>query len=176
MILLCGSALSVMGGLLSGNAPLRGRAGLEMVVRPFPWRLAARYWGLTDPRLAILLNAVVGGTAAYRQLAGDDSPRDRADFDDWVVRTVLSPASPLQREARYLLDEEPGIRDTGLYHWALAAVASGNATRGGIASYIGLAGDGRRPPPERAGGTAACCAGTRMCSAPGARTIRWLSR
>ena len=36
MILLCGSALSVMGGLLSGNAPLRGRAGLEMVVRPFP--------------------------------------------------------------------------------------------------------------------------------------------
>jgi uncharacterized protein len=140
MILLCGSALSVMGGLLSGNAPLRGRAGLEMVVRPFPWRLAARYWGLTDPRLAILLNAVVGGTAAYRQLAGDDSPRDRADFDDWVVRTVLSPASPLQREARYLLDEEPGIRDTGLYHSVLAAVASGNATRGGIASYIG-----RRP-------------------------------
>lgn len=137
MILLCGSALSVMGGLLSGNAPLRGRAGLEMVVRPFPYRLAARYWNLTDPRLAILVSAVVGGTPAYRQLAGDDSPRDLADFDDWVVRTVLSPVSPLQREARYLLDEEPGIRDTALYHSVLAAVANGNATRGGIAGYIG---------------------------------------
>jgi len=137
MILLCGSALSVMGGLLSGSAPLRGRAGLEMVIRPFPYRLAARYWNLTDPRLAILVSAVVGGTPAYRQLAGDDAPRDLADFDDWVARSVLNPVSPLQREARYLLDEEPGIRDTALYHSVLAAVASGNATRGGIASYIG---------------------------------------
>jgi hypothetical protein len=32
-LLLCGSALSFMGGLLSGTAPLRGRAGLEPVVR-----------------------------------------------------------------------------------------------------------------------------------------------
>jgi len=136
-ILLCGSALSVMGGLLSGNAPLRGRAGLEVVIRPFSYRLAARYWNLTDPSLAILVSAVVGGTPACRQLAGDDSPRDLADFDDWVARTVLNPVSPLQREARYLLDEEPGIRDTALYHSVLAAVASGNATRGGIASYIG---------------------------------------
>ncbi|MBL7258082.1 hypothetical protein JKJ07_27625 [Actinoplanes sp. LDG1-01] len=32
-LLLCGSALSFMGGLLSGTAPLRGRAGLELVVR-----------------------------------------------------------------------------------------------------------------------------------------------
>jgi uncharacterized protein len=30
---LCGSAMSVMGDLLSGNAPLRGRASLELVVR-----------------------------------------------------------------------------------------------------------------------------------------------
>ena len=44
----------------------------------FPYRLAARYWNLTDPRLAILVSAVVGGTPAYRQLAGDDSPRDKS--------------------------------------------------------------------------------------------------
>ena len=30
-LLLCGSALSFMGGLLAGGAPLRGRAGLELV-------------------------------------------------------------------------------------------------------------------------------------------------
>jgi AAA+ ATPase superfamily predicted ATPase len=34
-LLLCGSALSVMGRLLAGSAPLRGRANLELVVRPF---------------------------------------------------------------------------------------------------------------------------------------------
>jgi uncharacterized protein len=134
-VLLCGSALSVMGGLLGGSAPLRGRAGLELVVRPFPYRLAAEYWQISDPHLAIRQNAIAGGTPAYRLFAA--GPADLADFDDWVVRTVLNPASPLFREARYLLAEEPGIRDTALYHSVLAAVANGNGTRGGIASYVG---------------------------------------
>ena len=59
-ILLCGSAMSVMGGLLAGNAPLRGRAGLEMVIKPFGYRDAARFWGVSDPGLAVRLHAIVG--------------------------------------------------------------------------------------------------------------------
>ena len=47
------------------------------------------------------------------------------------------PADPAFREARYLLAEETEIRDPSLYHSVLAAVAEGNATSGGIASYIG---------------------------------------
>ena len=137
-LLLCGSAMSVMGGLLSGSAPLRGRAGLELVVRPFGFREAARFWGISDPRLAVLLHSVVGGTPAYRrELVREDSPADFADFDSWVIRTVLNPQTPLFREARYLLAEETEIRDPSLYHSVLAAVAEGNATSGGIASYIG---------------------------------------
>jgi AAA+ ATPase superfamily predicted ATPase len=136
-LLLCGSAMSVMGGLLAGSAPLRGRASLELVVRPFDHLLTARFWGLTDPRLAVLHHAVIGGTPAYRRFVGDDAPRDPGDFDDWLVRTVLNPATPLFREARYLLEEEADVRDTALYHSVLAAVAAGNNTRGGIASYIG---------------------------------------
>jgi hypothetical protein len=60
-----------------------------------------------------------------------------ADFDPWVLRTVLNPQLPLFREARYLLAEEADIRDTAIYHAVLGAIASGNATRGGIASFIG---------------------------------------
>ena len=59
------------------------------------------------------------------------------DFDAWVLRTVLNRQLPLFREARYLLAEETEIRDTALYHAVLGAIASGNATRGGIASHIG---------------------------------------
>ncbi|HEX7745024.1 MAG TPA: ATP-binding protein [Micromonosporaceae bacterium] len=136
-VLLCGSAMSVMGGLLAGSAPLRGRASLELVVRPFPYLLAARFWGIRDPRLAVCHHAVVGGTPAYRRFVADDAPGDVADFDDWVLRAVLDPATPLFREARYLLDEQAAVRDTALYHSVLAAVATGNNTRGGIASYIG---------------------------------------
>ncbi|MFJ2259624.1 ATP-binding protein [Streptomyces sp. NPDC087844] len=138
-LLLCGSAMSVMGGLLASTAPLRGRAQLELVVRPFGYRAAADFWGVGgDPALAARLHAVVGGTPAYRrQFLADDVPGSLADFDDWLCRTVLSPFSPLFREARYLLAEEADIRDTALYHSVLAAVAQGNTTRGGIAGYIG---------------------------------------
>lgn len=137
-LLLCGSAMSFMGSLLSGNAPLRGRAGLELVVPTLDHRLAAEFWRIDDPLTALKVNAVVGGTPAYRrEFARDDTPAGPDDFDPWVLRTVLSPTSPLFREARYLLADEPTLHDTGLYHSVLAAIASGNANRGGIASWLG---------------------------------------
>jgi hypothetical protein len=110
---------------------------MELVVRPFEYRLAAEYWRVRDPRLAVQTHAVVGGTPAYLRFVGGDVPQDPEDFDDWVRRTVLDPGTPLFREARYLLEEEADVRDSALYHSVLAAVATGNSTRGGIASYIG---------------------------------------
>jgi hypothetical protein len=137
-LLLCGSAMSVMGGLLAGHAPLRGRASLELLVRPFGYRDAARFWGAADPELAVLLHSVVGGTPAYRrEFVAFDAPDGRGDFDAWLLRTVLNPQSPLFREARYLLAEETEIRDPALYHSVLAAIADGNHTNGAIASFVG---------------------------------------
>lgn len=84
------------------------------------------------------MQSIVGGTPAYRrEFVEDDVPSAIQDFDDWALRTVLNPSSPLFREARYLLSEEPGMRDVGLYQSVLAAVAFGNSTSGGIASYVG---------------------------------------
>lgn len=136
-LLLCGSALAFMGKLLSGNAPLRGRAGLELLVRPLGYQIAADFWGITDAALAVRVHAIVGGTPAYRrEFARNDTPASPEDFDSWVVRTILNPETPLFREGRYLLAEEPDLRDGALYHSVLAAVADGNVTRGGIASYL----------------------------------------
>ncbi|WP_323377259.1 AAA family ATPase [Streptomyces smaragdinus] len=137
-LLLCGSTMSVMGSLLSGQAPLRGRAGLEMIVQPFSYREAAQFWGITDPRLALLVHMVVGGTPAYREeFVAGDAPDGLADFDAWVLRTVLNRQSPLFREARYLLAEESAIRDPAIYHSVLAAIATGNTVNGAIANYTG---------------------------------------
>jgi len=137
-LLLCGSAMSFMGTLLAGNAPLRGRAGLELVVPTLDYQLAAQFWNVTDPVLAIKVHAVVGGTPAYRrEFARDDTPADAGDFDGWIQRTVLNPASPLFREARYLLAAESDLHDLGLYHSVLAAIAGGNMTRGAIGTYTG---------------------------------------
>jgi uncharacterized protein len=137
-LLLCGSAMTFMGTLLAGSAPLRGRAGLELIVPTLDYQLAAQFWNITDPVLAIKVHAVVGGTPAYRrEFARDDTPADPGDFDGWVRRTVLNPASPLFREARYLLAAEADLHDMGLYHSVLAAITDGNTTRGGIATYTG---------------------------------------
>ncbi len=137
-LLLCGSAMSFMGRLLSGNAPLRGRAGLELIVPTLHHQLAAEFWDIPDPVTALKVNAVVGGTPAYRrEFARDDTPAGPDDFDDWVVRTVLSPTSPLFREARYLLADELEQHDISVYHSVLAAIGAGNERRGGIASYLG---------------------------------------
>ena len=136
-LLLCGSAMSFMGRLLSGTAPLRGRAGLEMIVPTLDYRLAAQFWEIDNPHLAVLLYSVVGGTPAYRDgAAGGRGPQSVADLDPWVAENVLSRFSPLFREARYLLAEEPDIRDNAVYHSVLSAVAEGNGTRGGIAGYL----------------------------------------
>ena len=141
-LVLCGSAMSVMGALMSGRAPLRGRASLELIVQPFGYRDAARFWGLTDSRLAMLVHAVVGGTPAYRrEFVRGDAPFGLSDFDSWVIRTVLNSQTPLFREARYLLADESDIREPAIYHSVLAAIATGNATNGGIASYTGRRSD-----------------------------------
>ncbi len=137
-ILLCGSAMPVMGKLLSGNAPLRGRASMELIVRSLEYQDSAHFWGIDDPRLAVLVHSIVGGTPAYRrEFVAGDAPNSLADFDSWVLRTVLNPQVPLFREARYLLAEETEIRDAALYHAVLGAIAGGHTTRGGIANTIG---------------------------------------
>ncbi|WP_153455671.1 AAA family ATPase [Streptomyces smaragdinus] len=137
-LLLCGSALSFMGGLLSGTSPLCGRAGLNLVVQSLPYRQAAAFWGIGDPRLAVLTHAVVGGTPAYRnEFVAGDTPEGFADFDAWMCRSVLNPASAIYGEAPFLLAAESELRDRSLYHSVLAAVAQGNETSGGIANYLG---------------------------------------
>ncbi|PXX69301.1 hypothetical protein DFR70_102990 [Nocardia tenerifensis] len=146
-VLLCGSAMSVMGRLLAGTAPLRGRASLELIVKPLGYRESARFWGIEDPRLAVLVHAIVGGTPAYRrEFVAGDAPESLADFDSWVLRTVLNPQVPLFREARYLLAEETEIRDAALYHAVLGAIAGGHTTRGGIANAIGRSSTGLGHP------------------------------
>lgn len=80
-MILCGSALTVMGRLLGGGAPLRGRARLELVVRPFGFREAAEFWDVArDPELAFRLHALTGGTPAYKDMCGGAGPRSLADL------------------------------------------------------------------------------------------------
>ena len=137
-LILCGSAMSVMAGLLSGQRALRGRAVLDLVVDPFDYREAAAFWGVQgDPRLAFLLFCVVGGTPGYRDLLEMGPPTSVADFAAWLARGVLNPSHAMFRETDYLLAEEPSLTDRAIYQSALAAIAAGRTTSGAVAGALG---------------------------------------
>ena len=137
-LILCGSALSVMRNLLAGTAPLRGRAALELMVHPFGYRDAAEFWGLAkDPDLALRLHALIGGTPAYRDMAGARPPTKSASLDTWVAKNLLNPASAMFREGNVLLSEETRVVDTAVYHSVLSALSQGRTRRGELAAAIG---------------------------------------
>lgn len=136
-LILCGSAISTMSGLLAGSAPLRGRAALELVVHPFGYRDAASFWGVTgDLDVAFRLHALVGGTPAYQDMSGGRGP-DGEEFDDWVVDRLLRSSSAMFREGSVLLAEQPQLSDASLYVSVLAAIAAGRTRRGEIAEAVG---------------------------------------
>ncbi|MFN8517924.1 MAG: ATP-binding protein [Chloroflexota bacterium] len=135
-LVLCGSALSVMTDLLSGQKALRGRVSLDTLMAPFDFRQAADYWGITDPGTAFLVNAVLGGTPGYRPLLSDAAPQTPDEFETWLIEGMLDPSSALFREADYVLTEDPAITDRALYQSVLAAIAEGNTTRTGIGKVL----------------------------------------
>jgi hypothetical protein len=138
-LILCGSALTTMRNLLTGSAPLRGRASAEIVLHPFDYRTAASLWGLAArPALAFRVHALLGGTPAYPEMSGA-APTSLASFDRWVEQRLLNPSSALFREGNVLLQEEPEITDPLTYHSVLSALSLGRTRRGEIAASLGRA-------------------------------------
>jgi AAA+ ATPase superfamily predicted ATPase len=136
-LILCGSALHVMRGLLAGPAPLRGRADYEIMIHPFGFRDAAQFWHIADDfDLAFRVNALVGGTPAYRDMCGV-LPTDVGGFDEWVARGPLNSDRAIYREGAVLLHEEPSLSDLGLYYSVLSAIAQGACRRSEIAAVLG---------------------------------------
>ena len=139
-LVLCGSALSTMRGLLTGTAPLRGRASLELMVHPFSYREAADFWGTAgDPKLSVMLHALVGGTPAYLDMSGTSGPGAVGELDDWAVSALLNPGSAMFREGNILLAQEQGVTDAAGYLSVLAAIIQGASRRGQIAAAVGRA-------------------------------------
>ena len=136
-LILCGSALSVMSGLLVGQQALRGRATLDMPVRAFDFREARVFWQIGDPEVAFLVDAVLGGAPGYRDLLDEAVPATVDELGTWLARGALDPSHALFREADYLLGEDPSLVDRSLYRSIIAAIAGGEATRRGVGSVLG---------------------------------------
>lgn len=139
-LIVCGSAIALMRSLTAGEAPLRGRAGLEVVMQPFGYRAAARHVGDDIPLdLAARVYAVIGGVIGYHtDMVDHDLPRSPTDFERWIAARVLSPAATLHHEATTLLAEDPSLASASpsLHHGILGAIANGSVTAGKIANRL----------------------------------------
>jgi hypothetical protein len=148
-LILCGSAMTVMSRILSGTAPLRGRAGMDLRVSPFDFRIARDLHGIEDLGTAFRTYAVIGGVAAYaREMVDGDVPADADDFDRWICRRVLSPSAPLFNEVALLLSEDPSTskaRKINLYHAALAGIATGHHAHNKLTGYVKIPGASLSP-------------------------------
>jgi hypothetical protein len=137
-LILCGSAISVMGDLLSGTRALRGRAAVELRIRAFGYRDAREYWRIENPAAAFAHNAVIGGTPGYRELVPDPVvPEDAGQIGGWLARNVMRPSMPLFDEARRVVHEDPRVRDIATYSSVLAAVAAGESSPTKIGGLLG---------------------------------------
>jgi hypothetical protein len=134
-LILCGSALSTMIGLDVGRAPLYGRIERTLRVRPFDLRTARAFWDIDDLRLAFEVDAIVGGTPAYRDVVGGP-PGSTRSLGAWLARGPLDPNNLLYREPDLLLAEDLGTSDRALYASVMAAIGQGTTSPGKVAAQI----------------------------------------
>lgn len=114
-LILCGSAVAMLGALTAGEAPLRGRAGMELVMQPLGYREAAELLpGASGPErdleLATRVYGAIGGVIGYAtDMVDHDLPARMDDFDRWIAARMLSSAATLHHEATTLLAEDPTL-------------------------------------------------------------------
>lgn len=131
-VVLVGSALSFMEGLLDHGSPLYGRASFRPVLEPFDYRVAAEFApdGTAAEELVSRF-AVLGGIPQYQLWAG----RRRAA--EAIRDLVLASGAPMHDEPLQLLRAEEDIRDPRRYFGALVAVGGGRTRTNEIAQVIG---------------------------------------
>ncbi|MDO8213401.1 ATP-binding protein [Conexibacter sp. CPCC 206217] len=131
-LVLSGSALSFMTGLLGHGAPLYGRATQRPFLTALDYRDAAKFVRGTDAEALLRRYAVLGGTPQYQVWAGDRRI-------ETVLRTaVLAKGQPLYEDPLHLLREGEGIRDPATYFAILRAISGGATQHNQIATRIGI--------------------------------------
>nr|MBA2447073.1 ATP-binding protein [Chloroflexota bacterium] len=132
-LVLSGSEVGTMEGLLVGGQPLFGRVNWSTRLLPFDYRDAARMMPDRPSREAAIFYGIFGGTPRYLAAIGEGEP-----LDDAVVRTFLSPRGEVHLQLLTLIEQERGIRDPSEYRTVLSAVAAGRTEINEIAQAAGL--------------------------------------
>jgi AAA+ ATPase superfamily predicted ATPase len=137
-LLLCGSSISFMHGLLSYNNPLYGRKTNYLKLQPVKFTDLSEFIPV-DCHSLMDFYAVFGGIPLYLEMIDPEKKL----FEN-IQRLFLNIDSPLREEPLFLLSQE--LREPRVYLSILEAISFGYNRSGEIASKIGY-GDSRKIQP-----------------------------
>ena len=128
-LVLCGSLIAQMEGLLAERNPLYGRQTLAMDIQPLPLRDVAAFFPRYPAEGQVLAYSIFGGVPFYLRLCEPET-----SLEENVVNLLLSDAGPLVDEPNVLLQSE--LRETQRYASILAAIADGCTKVGEISGRV----------------------------------------
>lgn len=125
-LILCGSLMSFMEGILSGKSPIYGRRTGAWKLEPMDFSALINFHPI-EIEEAFKVYSVFGGVPQYWR---DYRPDD--DFWDNLNRMLFSKGGRYYDEPKYLLKEE--IREVSRYFSILKAITDGATTFGNIST------------------------------------------
>jgi AAA+ ATPase superfamily predicted ATPase len=133
MLVLCGSAVQMMEGLLTGAAPLAGCITGRMPVRPLDFRAAAALVGYVDPVMALTAYGILGGVPLYLTFF-----QPARSLRDNILNAIVSPASRLYVEPQAVFAAHHQVYDARTALAVLRAIAGGQHRWSDIAKAVGV--------------------------------------
>lgn len=133
MLVLCGSAVQMMEGLLTGAAPLAGCITGRLPVRPLDFRAAAELLGCDDPVMALTAYGILGGVPLYLTFF-----RSTRSLRDNIRQAIVSPSSRLYVEPQAIFAAHHQAYDARSALAVLRAIAQGRHRWSEIAEAVGV--------------------------------------
>ncbi|AIJ05226.1 ATPase [Methanocaldococcus bathoardescens] len=129
-IILCGSLVGLMEGLMSYKNPLYGRRTAQLKLSPLKFLHVREYFKNVDIETVVKIYSVTGGIPMYFKLFKGE------DFEKELNEVVFSKTSILYEEPEFILREEVG--DVHRYYLILEALAKGYNRVSEISSVTGI--------------------------------------
>ena len=130
-LVLAGSHIGMMTGLLNYHAPLHGRFTAHLHLKPLPFATVANFLPRYSAAERVAAYAILGGIPAYLERFND-----ALDLANNVKRHIFRPTGIFRVDPLFLLQDQ--VREPRNYLSILHAVGGGAHTLGEIASASGL--------------------------------------
>ncbi len=130
-LVLCGSQVGVMEGLLGAEGPLHDPIQKPLWLRPLPYAATAAFFPSYNAGQRMAAYAILGGVPAYLEQFSDKS-----NILQNLRHHLFRETSLLRTDPDYLIGEQ--VRDLKIYQVVLSAIALGAGKPAAIAFEAGL--------------------------------------